>query len=130
MAQKQKLKSERGRLNEGIKDMFMTMEPELFRCAVKSLAKQRDTNKPGFNLVLDLFEEFKNKDKSTSEEEKESKFLEYILPLLYTHLGIEEKAKNEEDYEEINIHCPFVRPGARIRPGYTQCERHCKGLQR
>ena len=52
--------------------------------------------------LKDMYEEFKNKDKSTSEEEKESKFLEYILPLLYTHLGIEEKAKNEEDYEEIN----------------------------
>ena len=42
--------------------------------------------------LKDMYEEFKNKDKSTSEEEKESKFLEYILPLLYTHLGIEEKA--------------------------------------
>ena len=54
------------------------------------------------DTLKDMYEEFKNKDKSTSEEEKESKFLEYILPLLYTHLGIEKKAKNEEDYEEIN----------------------------
>ncbi len=64
MVQKQKLKSERGRLNEGLKDMFMTMEPELFRCAVKSLAKLRDTNKPGFNQVLVLFEEFKNNEQA------------------------------------------------------------------
>ena len=49
MAQKQKLKSERGSLNVGIKDMFMTMEPDAFRIAVDKLAKLRDTDKDGFN---------------------------------------------------------------------------------
>ncbi|MBR5068045.1 MAG: hypothetical protein IKX25_01450 [Bacteroidales bacterium] len=57
---KQKLKSERGSLNVGIKDIFMTLTPDLFRCAVKTLAKLRDTNKPGFNLVLEKFEKLKN----------------------------------------------------------------------
>ena len=56
----QKLKSERGSLNVGIKDIFMTLTPDLFRCAVKTLAKLRDTNKPGFNLVLEKFEKLKN----------------------------------------------------------------------
>ena len=60
MAQKQKLKSERARLNEGIKDMFMTMGPEAFRNAVEELAKLRDSDKKGFNLVLDEFEAHKN----------------------------------------------------------------------
>ena len=60
MAQKQKLKSERGRLNEGIKDMFMTMDPEAFRNAVEELAELRDSDKKGFNLVLDEFEAHKN----------------------------------------------------------------------
>ena len=35
MTQKQKLKSERGNLNVGIKDMFMTMDPEAFRIALE-----------------------------------------------------------------------------------------------
>ena len=60
MSQKQKLKSERGRLNEGIKDMFMTMDPKAFRNAVEELAKLRDSDKKGFNLVLDEFEAHKN----------------------------------------------------------------------
>ena len=59
MAQKQKLKSERGRLNEGLKDMFMTMDPKAFREAVKQLADLRDTNKPSFNFVLEKFQELK-----------------------------------------------------------------------
>ena len=64
MVQKQKLKSERGRLNEGLKDMFMTMDPDAFREATKQLANLRDTNKPGFNQVLVLFEEFKNNEQA------------------------------------------------------------------
>ena len=60
MAQKQKLKSERGRLNEGLKDMFMTMDPETFRIAAEELAKLRDSDKKGFNLVLEEFEALKN----------------------------------------------------------------------
>ena len=59
MAQKQKLKSERGRLNEGIKDMFMTMDPKSFREALKQLADLRDSDKPSFNQVLEKFEEHK-----------------------------------------------------------------------
>ena len=59
MAQKQKLKSERGSLNVGIKDMFMTMDPEAFRKAIKQLAELRDNNKSLFNLVLEQFEELK-----------------------------------------------------------------------
>jgi len=59
MAQKQKPKSERGRLNVGIKDMFMTMDPDAFREAVKQLADLRDTNKPSFNFVLEKFQELK-----------------------------------------------------------------------
>ncbi len=59
MAQKQKLKSERGRLNEGIKDMFMTMDPKSFREALKQLADLRDSDKPSFILVLEEFEEHK-----------------------------------------------------------------------
>jgi len=59
MAQKQKPKSERGNLNVGIKDMFMTMDPEAFREAVKQLADLRDTNKPSFNFVLEKFQELK-----------------------------------------------------------------------
>ena len=64
MAQKQKPKSERGRLNEGLKDMFMTMDPKAFRNAVEELAELRDSDKKGFNLVLDEFEAHKN-DKTT-----------------------------------------------------------------
>ena len=60
MAQKQKPKSERGNPNLGLKDLFMTLDPELFRFAVISLAMLRDTNKPGFNLVLEQFEVRKN----------------------------------------------------------------------
>ena len=59
MAQKQKLKSERGNLNVGLKDMFMTMDPKAFREAVKQLADLRDTNKPSFNFVLEKFQELK-----------------------------------------------------------------------
>ena len=59
MAQKQKLKSERENLNVGIKDMFMTMDPDAFREAVKQLADLRDTNKPSFNFVLEKFQELK-----------------------------------------------------------------------
>ena len=59
MAQKQKLKSERENLNVGIKDMFMTMDLDAFREAVKQLADLRDTNKPSFNFVLEKFQELK-----------------------------------------------------------------------
>ena len=60
MAQKQKLKSERGSLNVGIKDMFMTMDPDAFRIAMKVLASLRDSDKNGFNQVLEKFEALKN----------------------------------------------------------------------
>ena len=59
MAQKQKLKSERGRLNEGIKDMFMTMDPKAFREAMKQLADLRESNKEDFNQLLEKFEDLK-----------------------------------------------------------------------
>ena len=59
MAQKQKLKSERGHLNAGIKDMFITMDPDAFREVTKQLANLRDTNKPSFNFVLEKFQELK-----------------------------------------------------------------------
>ena len=60
MAQKQKLKSERGSLNVGIKDMFMTMDPDAFRIAMEVLASLRDSDKNGFNQVLEKFEALKN----------------------------------------------------------------------
>ena len=59
MALKQKLKSERENLNVGIKDMFMTMDPDAFREAMKQLADLRDTNKPSFDSVLEKFQELK-----------------------------------------------------------------------
>ena len=59
MAQKQKLKSERGRLNEGLKDMFMTMDPKAFREAMKQLADLRESNKEDFNQLLEKFEDLK-----------------------------------------------------------------------
>ena len=61
MALKQKLKSERGRLNEGIKDFFMTLDPFLFSPMMKQLANLRDTDKANFNLFLEIFEERKKK---------------------------------------------------------------------
>ena len=60
MAQKQKLKSERGSLNDGIKDMFMTMDPDAFRIAMEVLASLRDSDKNSFNQVLEKFEALKN----------------------------------------------------------------------
>ena len=72
MAQKQKLKSERGSLNEGLKDMFMTMDPDAFRIAVDKLAKLRDTDKDGFNKVLEKFEVLKK-------EKQEDRYCENIL---------------------------------------------------
>ena len=60
MAQKQKLKSERGSLNVGIKDMFMTMDPDAFRIAMEVLASLRDSDKNSFNQVLEKFEALKN----------------------------------------------------------------------
>ena len=72
MAQKQKLKSERGSLNVGIKDMFMTMDPDAFRIAVDKLAKLRDTDKDGFNEVLEKFEVLKK-------EKQEDRYCENIL---------------------------------------------------
>ena len=62
MAQKQKLKSERGRLNEGIKDMFMTMDHGSFLEVLELLVELRDKDKKSFNLVLEKFEKLK-KDK-------------------------------------------------------------------
>ena len=59
MAQKQKLKSERGRLNVGLKDMFMTIDPAYFRPIMKQLVNIRDSNKTVFNQVLEIFEERK-----------------------------------------------------------------------
>ena len=59
MAQKQKLKSERGNLNEGIKDIFMTLDPFLFSPMMKELAYLRDTDKTAFNQFLEIFEERK-----------------------------------------------------------------------
>ena len=59
MAQKRKPKSERGSLNVGIKDMFMTMDPKSFREALKQLADLRDSDKPSFNQLLEKFEEHK-----------------------------------------------------------------------
>ena len=61
MAQKEKLKSERGNLNEGIKDIFMTLDPFLFSPMMKELAYLRDTDKTVFNQFLDIFEERKKK---------------------------------------------------------------------
>ena len=61
MAQKQKMKSERGHLNEGIKDIFMTLDPFLFSPMMKELAYLRDTDKTVFNQFLDIFEERKKK---------------------------------------------------------------------
>ena len=66
MAQKQKLKSERGSLNVGIKDMFMTMDPPTFLHATYELAELRDNDKPNFNRVLEKFEEHKNKNPRTN----------------------------------------------------------------
>ena len=60
MVQKQKLKSERGSLNVGIKDMFMTMDPKAFREAIKQLADLRETNKPNFDSLLEKFQELKS----------------------------------------------------------------------
>ena len=68
MAQKQKLKSERGSLNVGIKDMFMTMDPDAFRIAMEVLASLRDSDKNGFNQLLEKFQVLKN----TEEQEQEN----------------------------------------------------------
>ena len=59
MVQKQQMKSERGSLNVGIKDMFMTMDPTSFRVVARELAALRDTDKPNFNKLLEKFEEHK-----------------------------------------------------------------------
>ena len=59
MALKQKLKSERGNLNVGIKDMFMTMDPPNFHLSIHELAELRDSDKHGFNQVLEKFEQHK-----------------------------------------------------------------------
>ena len=58
--QKQKPKSERGSLNVGIKDMFMTIDPKAFREAIKQLADLRETNKPNFDSLLEKFQELKS----------------------------------------------------------------------
>ena len=68
MSQKQKLKSERGSLNVGIKDMFMTMDPDAFRIAMEVLASLRDSDKNGFNQLLEKFQVLKN----TEEQEQEN----------------------------------------------------------
>ena len=62
MAQKQKLKSERGNLNEGLKDIFLTMDHCSFSEVLERLVELRDKDKKGFDLVLEKFEKLK-KDK-------------------------------------------------------------------
>ena len=69
MAQKQKLKSERGSLNVGIKDMFMTIPTKSFRKIMEDLACLRDTSKSDFNLLLEMFEKFKGKRPETKKIE-------------------------------------------------------------
>jgi len=70
--QNQPLKSERGSLNVGIKDMFMTMTPELFRTAMRVLDAARDPDKKDFNLLLEKFELHKqNKPRSYKPDEVE-----------------------------------------------------------
>ena len=60
---------------------------------------QVNTNNYPTNIILTIkymFENFKNTRNDILNKDIENKFLEYILPLLYTHLGIEEKCKDFE----------------------------------
>ena len=75
MSQKQKLKSERGSLNVGIKDMFMTMDPDAFRIAMEVLASLRDSDKNSFNQVLEKFEALKNSKEHDQENILSNKIL-------------------------------------------------------
>ena len=89
MAQKQKLKSERGNLNVGIKDMFMTMDPEAFRIALEMLATLRDSDKDGFNLVLEKFQVLKNSKEQNQENIlTKMKFRNKVLNLVVDKLLI------------------------------------------
>ena len=67
--------------------------------------KQFNTYSYPKNIILTLkymFEDFIKKNNIQTKKEQEEKFLTYILPSLYIHLGIEEKVKNKEHYENIN----------------------------
>ena len=89
MAQKQKLKSERENLNVGIKDMFMTMDPEAFRIALEMLATLRDSDKDGFNLVLEKFQVLKNSNEQNQENVlTKKKFRNKVLNLVVDKLLI------------------------------------------
>ena len=89
MAQKQKLKSERGNLNVGIKDMFMTMDPEAFRIALELLSTLRDSDKNGFNLVLEKFQVLKNSKEQNQENIlTKMKFRNKVLNLVVDKLLI------------------------------------------
>ena len=89
MAQKQKLKSERGNLNVGIKDMFMTMDPEAFRIALELLATLRDSDKDGFNLVLEKFQVLKKSEEQNQENIlSKMKFRNKVLNLVVDKLLI------------------------------------------
>ena len=103
MAQKQKPKSERGRLNEGLKDMFMTMDPKSFREALKQLADLRDSDKPSFNQLLEKFEEHKIdkpaehrvKDVETCQDKYDGGYLWCMMP----------KKKENESEAQFDIRC-------------------------
>ena len=89
MAQKQKLKSERGNLNVGIKDMFMTMDPEAFRIALELLSTLRDSDKDGFNLVLEKFQVLKKTEEQNQENIlTKKKFRNKVLNLVVDKLLI------------------------------------------
>ena len=45
--------------NKAMADLYLTLEPERFEKIVKHLISLRDTDKDGFDLVLDLFDKYK-----------------------------------------------------------------------
>ena len=57
MAQKQK--SERRSGNTAMMDLFLTLEPQLFKEKVQELSHLFDTDKKSFNLLLEKFEALK-----------------------------------------------------------------------
>ena len=45
--------------NKAMADLYLTLEPKRFEKIVKHLISLRDTDKDGFDLVLDLFDKYK-----------------------------------------------------------------------
>ena len=73
MAQKQKLKSERGSGNEVFMDLFLTLDPQAFASVAKRLSLLFDADKKSFNLLLDKFDELKGSPMEGSVDEHRTK---------------------------------------------------------